>query len=215
MNQKIKSYVPIAKMVADTFGNYCEIIIHDFSNPQNSVVYIQNNNVTKRQIGESFTEYFIKDVLLSRKFHDDCSANYMMKGDDGKIIKSSTALIRDESNKVIGALCINIDITHMQGFISQIEDMIRIEDGALDVDNEIEVVPHVKDIVDDIIDKTIGNNDVESMNREQKIDLIRFMDSKGIFLIKGSTDKVAEKMNISKVTVYSYLDDIKKNDKNL
>lgn len=213
MNQKIKNYIPIAKMIADTFGNYCEVIIHDFSNPQNSVVYIENNVVTKRQLGESFTEYFIKDVLLSRKFHDDCSTNYMMKGKNGEIIKSSTVLIRDDLEKVIGALCINIDITHMKGFISQIEDMIRIENVNLDVDNEVEVLPNIKDIVDDIIDKTIGDSNIESMNRDQKIDLIRFMDSKGIFLIKGTADKVAEKMNISKVTVYSYLDDIKKNNK--
>lgn len=35
------------------------------------------------------------------------------------------------------------------------------------------------------------------------------MEKKGVFLIKGSIDKVKEKMNISKVTVYSYLDEIK------
>lgn len=36
------------------------------------------------------------------------------------------------------------------------------------------------------------------------------MDDKGVFLIKGAIDKVAERLNISKVTVYSYLDKIKK-----
>ena len=36
------------------------------------------------------------------------------------------------------------------------------------------------------------------------------MDDKGVFLIKGAIDKVAERLNISKVTVYSYLDEIKK-----
>jgi predicted transcriptional regulator YheO len=38
------------------------------------------------------------------------------------------------------------------------------------------------------------------------------MDKKGVFLIKGAVEKVAEKLNISKVTVYSYLDAIKKNE---
>ena len=36
------------------------------------------------------------------------------------------------------------------------------------------------------------------------------MNDKGLFLIKGAADKVAERMNISKVTVYSYLDEIRK-----
>lgn len=35
------------------------------------------------------------------------------------------------------------------------------------------------------------------------------MDEKGIFLVKGSIDKVANFMGVSKVTVYSYLDAIK------
>ena len=35
------------------------------------------------------------------------------------------------------------------------------------------------------------------------------MEQKGIFLVKGAIDKVALRMGISKVTVYSYLDEIR------
>ena len=45
--------------------------------------------------------------------------------------------------------------------------------------------------------------------RDDKVALIRFMDQKGLFLIKGTVEKVAKRMGISKVTVYSYLDEIK------
>ena len=31
-------------------------------------------------------------------------------------------------------------------------------------------------------------------------------------MIKGTLEKVAERMNLSKVTIYSYLDEIRKND---
>ena len=37
------------------------------------------------------------------------------------------------------------------------------------------------------------------------------MNDREIFTIKGTLDKVAERMKISKVTVYSYLDEIRKN----
>ena len=210
MNSIIKNYIPVAQMIAETFGSHCEVILHDFSKPQNSVVYTCNNTVTNRQVGESFTEYFIKEVLLSRKFHNDCSSNYMMKGSNGMIIKSSTALLRDNDDKVIGALCVNMDVTSMTNIMSQFAGMMGIEDMTPEAEKEGEVVPHIKEIVDDIIDKTIGDQNVDTMNRDQKIDLIRFMYAKGIFLIKGSTDKVADRMNISRVPVYSYLDEIKK-----
>jgi predicted transcriptional regulator YheO len=214
INPLIEKFIPVAEMIAQTFGKHCEVIIHDFSNPQNSVIYTCNNTVTNRQVGESFTEYFIKEVLLSRKFHDDCSANYMMKGKDGQIIKSSTALIRNNEGKVLGAMCVNIDISCIATVMNQFSDMFGVEDTYTNTDNEVEVVPHIKEIVDDIIDKTIGDQDVNNMSREKRIELIKFMNSKGIFLIKGSTDKVADRMNISRVTVYGYLDEIKKEKSN-
>ena len=210
MHPDIKKYIPIARMIGDTFGTHCEVILHDFSNPQNSVVYTRNNTVTNRQVGESFTEYFVKEVLLSRKFEDDCSVNYMMTGSSGQTVKSSTALIRDSGDRVIGALCVNIDVTCLANVLSQLSELMGMEPPSLSLEKEVEVRPHIKEIVDDIIDQTIGSQDVELLSREQKIELIRFMNATGIFLIQGATDKVADRMNISKVTVYSYLDEIKK-----
>lgn len=47
------------------------------------------------------------------------------------------------------------------------------------------------------------------MSREKRLELIRFMDQRGVFLVKGAVERVAEKLGISKVTVYSYLDDVR------
>lgn len=212
MNPILENYIPVAKLISQTFGSHCEVIIHDFSRPQNSVVYTENNVVTNRNVGESFTEYFIKEVLLSRKFNHDCCANYIMDGKDGKTIKSSTALIRDTNGKVIGALCVNIDLSQISQFIGDLSALLGMPDSMMQTseETEVEVVPSIREIVDDIIDKTIGNQDVDAMTREQRISLIRFMNDKEIFAIKGTLDKVAERMNISKVTVYSYLDEIRK-----
>ena len=213
MNPVLENYVAVANMIADTFGDHCEVILHDFSIPQNSVVYIRNNVVTNRQVGQSFTEYFVKDVLLSRKFRDDVSSNYIMKGANGQTIKSSTVLIRDQSGKVIGSLCVNIDISYMKDLMEKFISMLGIEEPEEEPKEdkeEVAVLPNIQEIVDDIIEHTIGNQNIDEMSRDQKINLIRFMNDKGLFLIKGAADKVAERMNISKVTVYSYLDEIRK-----
>ena len=210
MNLVLENYVAVANMIADTFGDHCEVILHDFSIPQNSVVYTRNNVVTNRQVGQSFTEYFVKEVLLSRKFRDDVSSNYIMKGANGQTIKSSTVLIRNQAGKVIGSLCVNIDISYMKDLMEKFVSMMGIEEPEEEVKEEVTVLPNIQEIVDDIIEHTIGNQNIEEMSRDQKIDLIRFLNDKGLFLIKGAADKVAERMNISKVTVYSYLDEIRK-----
>ena len=210
MNPILENYIPVAKLISQTFGPHCEVILHDLSKPLNSVVYIENNSVTNRIVGESFTEYFVKEVLLSRKFNHDCSANYIMDGKDGKKIKSSTALIRDTNNKVIGALCVNIDLSRLTSLMGELGSLLGFADSPLPVQDDSERLSTIREIVNDIIDKTIGDQDVNAMSRDQKIALIRSMNEKEIFSIKGALEKVAERMNISRVTVYSYLDDIKK-----
>jgi len=194
-DNRLTSYIPIADMIAATFGRHCEVVIHDLSIPQNSVIYAVNNHVTGRQVGQSF-DHLIKQVLLSKQFKGDMTANYKTVTEDGRAVKSSTALIRDASGEVIGALCVNYDLSAMGPMKDFLNDF-------LPVDNVVE-------IVDDLIEKIISQTDIATLKKKEKIRLIEFMESKGIFLIKGAMDKVADRLGISKVTVYSYLDEIKK-----
>ena len=50
----LAQYIPLAHMIAQTIGDDCEVVLHDLENPQQSVVYIVNNRVTGRQVGQSF-----------------------------------------------------------------------------------------------------------------------------------------------------------------
>lgn len=207
INNELQKYIPVANIIAKTFGKDCEVVIHDLARPQNSVVFTVNNHVTGRQIGQPF-EHLVKQVLLSKNFAGDYSANYMTITEDGREIKSSTAFIRDSQGKIIGALCINYDLKNMKNVMAFLDDFMNIEQEK--IEKEVEPFNNVMEIVHDLIDRIIDNSNVENLKRKEKVDLIQFMDKKGIFLIKGAIDIVAEKLNISKVTVYSYLDEIKK-----
>ena len=44
------------------------------------------------------------------------------------------------------------------------------------------------------------------LNKDEKMQIIRFLDSKGAFLITKSGDRVCEFLNISKFTLYNYLE---------
>lgn len=213
INKELEKYIPIANLIAKTFGKNCEVVIHDLLIPQNSVAYTINNHVTGRKIGESF-DHLVKQVLLSRNFENDCATNYKTITEDGREIKSSTALIRSYKGNVIGALCVNYDVNHIKNSIAGMKEFF---DDFLNVDQEkveinVEPFDNVMEIVDDLINKIIGNTDIDILKRKDKISLIQFMDTKGIFLIKGAIEKVAAKLKISKVTVYSYLDEIKKSE---
>ncbi|HHW37433.1 MAG TPA: hypothetical protein GXX18_09385 [Bacillales bacterium] len=81
--------------------------------------------------------------------------------------------------------------------------------GSIYTQEDIDEREHIIEIADDLIDKIIGNKPVNELRRDEKVEMIRFMEQKGTFLIRGTIDKVVEKLNIPKVTVYSYMDEIK------
>ncbi|MCY6485039.1 PAS domain-containing protein [Clostridium aestuarii] len=206
-NKELEKYIPIANLIAKTFGKNCEVVIHDLSIPQNSVVYAVNNHVTGRQVGQPF-DHLVKQVLLSKNFDGDYTANYKIVTEDNREIKSSTALIRNSKGEVIGALCINYDLDPMKNIKEFLDEFMHVEQEKIE---NVKPFDNVIQIVDDLIDKIVSNTNIDNLKRKDKVSLIKFMDEKGIFLIKGAIEKVADKLNISKVTVYSYLDDIKKN----
>lgn len=210
-NKKVlESFIPVAKSTAKMFGPNCEVVIHDLTNPQSSVMFTVNSHVTGRQIGQSF-DHLVKTVLRSEDFKEDYLAGYSFVTEDKRTIRSSTSLIRDSKQKVIGAFCINFDVealNQMQQFMNTfLSTQVEVQETETKPDEDIE---HVEGIVDQLIQQIIQNSVHPVMKRQEKIELIRFMDEKGIFLMKGSVEKVASLLGISKVTVYSYLDEIKK-----
>ncbi|MBU5310970.1 PAS domain-containing protein [Tissierella carlieri] len=214
MNKILENFIPAAHIIADTFGQDCEVVIHDLSTPQNSVVYTVNSHVTGREVGQSF-DHLITHVLLSQNYTNNYSSNYYFTTGDNRLIKSSTSLICNKDGKVIGALCINFDTSKTSNAINWLMESLPNSNllPSLNNDSNQDYIQlssdHITEIADDLIAKIIGDKQVDEMKREDKVNIVNFMDSKGIFLIKGAIDKVADKLGISKVTVYSYLDEIK------
>ena len=72
-----------------------------------------------------------------------------------------------------------------------------------------EVGEDVASILDNLIENILSEMDLTGMNRKKAVEIVKFMDEKGIFLVKGAVEKVAAKLGVSKVTIYSYLDEAK------
>lgn len=208
MNKELEKYFVIADTIQETNGDTCEVIIHDLTEPESSVVHVANGVVTGRKVGQSF-DHLVKQVLLNKDFKNDHLSNYFFKTTDEKAIKSSSALIRNQAGEVIGMLCINIDITMLQNVNSMLMNYLKVdlETGKNTGTGEQDVPQDVMAIIDKLILSVIGTTDPKGISRAKCVELIKFMDEKGIFLVKGAMDKVAELMGVSRVTIYSYLDE--------
>ena len=85
----IKSLIPLVKTIALTFGKNCEVVLHDLSDPQSSIVAIENGHVTGRKIGDPITDLALA-AWRKGGFGDskeDKLINYKTQTKNGKILK--------------------------------------------------------------------------------------------------------------------------------
>ena len=203
-------YVPIAQMLVQTFGSDCEVVLHDLDCPAHSVVYVENPSVTGRKVGDSFDQ-LVRQVILSDELKEDFVANYYFTAPNGKRIRSSSLLIKDAGGHLTGALCINLDTTKVTEQIAFLQSFLP---AAPQVAGEAEEAPaaapaHVSVMIENLMDNILADCDAKNLSREERIRRIRFMDEKGLFLMKGSVERAAEKLGVGKVTIYSYLDEVR------
>lgn len=208
MHVLLKSLIPIAETIGKTFGNRCEVVLHDLTIPEKSVVYTVNGDVTGRREGQTF-DRLVRSVLLNKNFTRDYAVNYTFETEDGRRIKSSSSLVRDEAGEVVGVFCVNYDITFMKTLHDELELFLPMQEDSSVICPEMAADQDVTTVVDTLIDNIVSSRKKQGLTKQDNLEMIRFMDDKGIFLVKGAIDKVAACMGLSKVTIYGYLDTVR------
>lgn len=205
MKDMLRPYVPVADMLVQTLGSDCEVVLHDLDDPTHSVVYVAGS-VTGRKPGDSFDQ-LVRQVLLSGELREDYVANYFFTAPNGREIRSSTVLIKDAHGALQGALCVNLDTTRLARQVAFLQSFLPA--GQTEKPVTEQPPEHIARMIENLMDQIIGAEDPRALSRENRVEKVRFMDSKGIFLMKGSVEKAAEKLGVNKVTIYSYLDEIR------
>jgi predicted transcriptional regulator YheO len=108
---------------------------------------------------------------------------------------------------MFGALCVNIDLTQILKGQEFIDELTSTPKGAVDEGFETSVEESLDLLIREAIRTT--RKEVSAMDREDKVRVIAYLESKGAFLIRYSIDRVAQSLYISKFTVYNYLGEIK------
>ena len=196
--------------LAAQFGPQCEIVLHDLKDQpyDHTIVAIENSQITGRKVGDCGTNLGLQVLRGTDKKGD--KHNYVTQTKDGKILRSTSIYIRNKKNEVIGALCINFDITDLIMAEKTIASITQHPMAKAPFDNKVDEVfsNDVNDLLDSLIQESIehAGKPVALMSKEDKIEGIRYLDQKGALLIKKSGDKIARFYGISKFTLYSYLD---------
>lgn len=200
----------LSHVLGQTLGKFCEIVVHDFSCPESSIIAIANGSLTGRQIGDTLDALGFQ--LLKTHPASDL-LNYAAKTKDGKELRSSSIFLRDEKGQIFGALCINVDVSGLRKAQEWIQEALGATTAT--IDEKCEPLELGSISVDEVLNtlfqnaiSTIGKPTAE-MTREDKVAVVSYLESKGAFLIRYSVERVAELLGLTKYTIYNYLDEIK------
>ena len=209
----LESLVMIAHGIARQFGNDCEVCIHDLqaNDLEHTICYIINGHVSGRKIGDGASK-IVLETLEALKKGDNVSDHlgYRTHTSDGRILKSSTIFLKDESGKYRFILGINHDMTNFINAQSALSNVVEnIETTGEDIYGQIPL--SVNDLLDNLIEqsvKLVGKTPA-LMTKDEEVKAIKFLQDAGAFLITRSGDKISQFFGISKFTLYSYIDQAK------
>lgn len=194
----------LSDALGQTFGKYCEIVVHDFSSPESSIIAITNGSLTGRKVGDTLDALGFQ--LLKNHPASDL-LNYRTKTKDGKELRSSSIFLRDEKGQIFGALCVNVDVSGLLKAQAWIEEALGSASATIDERFEHSVDEVLETLIQNAISSIAKN--IADMTREDKVAIVAYLEAKGAFLIRYSVERVAELLGHTKYTIYNYLDEIR------
>ena len=200
----------IMKGIAMQFGENCEVVLHDFSKDhEHTIVAIENRHVTNRSVGGGITSNGLEIMRGTKPAVDEY--HYLNQSQNGKLLKSTSIYLYDDDGNVLGSMCINLDITSLIAARTLIDGLVSASDYSAPAPQYAEIVTDdVNEMLEILIQKSVQyvGMPVEAMSREDKMKGLRYLDERGAFLVKKSSDRIAQYYEISRFTLYNYLDTI-------
>ena len=207
----------IAKGVAAQFGSGCEVVVHELSEQaaEHSLILIENGHVSGRKPGDGPSNVVLEQLRHSQNAEAVSDRfSYLTRTPGGKLLKSSTVVLRDEAGEPCALFGVNFDVSALSlagGILNELAAPAEKDQ------TEPEPIPNnVNELLDNLIERSVRlvGKPADRMTKEDKVTAIRFLADSGAMLITKSGDKISKYFGISKYTLYSYLDNKQEDKRN-
>ncbi|SRR5579884_2263307 len=197
----------IAYGIIQTFGEaFCEVLIHDFREPEHSIVWIRGQ-LTQRHLGGAMSEVGLE--MMAQGDEARPRINYTIQTDDGKLLKASMLPLRNAQGHVFGALCIKVDITHLLVLEQHLHSLLTTDDGDSTI-KHVHYSDSIADVAQSMISEAMQQLGMAFPPRESKgrLLLIQALKQRGFFSIRRSIYVLAELLQVSRASIYNHLKEL-------
>lgn len=212
----INALRPVVPMLASMAGPHLEVVLHDVSKPENSVIAIANGHISGRAVGSSVlagpqndkgfaaaTRIKSKDGAVHSLVED-----YVTLTADGRELRSASAIFRDASGTPFATLCLNADLSGFQMAHGWLAQMLK---PMLPASPQPPAEPQLDTLMQEIISAAVGpGGSAETLSREDKIQAVGAMQRRGLFIVKGGVERAAAALRVSRFTIYNYMEQLRR-----
>ena len=211
----VRAACAIADSIGRMFGPSCEVAVHDLRDPKRSLVYLVNGQVTGRQLGSPIRDLIYR-VLPDMDVQEGGLFNYLTELENGRRLKSSTVLLRNDRDEPLVAFCVNLDITALSAASAALADLIRLEQGNGRPATGSARLPgddkNVSEILRYLVVNTVrpAGRSPSQLSKRERLEVVDFLERKGAFQVRGAIRLVAQELGVSEPTVYRYIDEVRR-----
>ena len=197
-----------ARGIATMFGPNCETLVHDMTRPGHPILAIYNGSVTGRDVGS--TADFFGDIgdYDETIYKNKDYTNQMVLSRDGRTLKSTTFnIVGDDFHFALG---INMDITHMVRATQMLSELT-----ATSGDLQQTLMQDARSQLEELLREGISavGKEPEAMKKTDRMRIIRMLYKRRAFTYQKSVAIVAERLNVSRYTVYKYMHELEEAEK--
>lgn len=187
--------------MAKALGVRAEVVLHDFRQPERSIVGIAGD-VTGRRTGGSVTQIGLAIIRAGDDAED--AYHYTTRAPNGRVLKSSTVPLRDPDGHVFGALCVNVDITEMWLLSRTVQEMIGDDS---ETPQSIAFVDDIDRVIGEVLQEETAmlGRPVTGLSKAERLQLLKALETRGVFSLQRSVPQVATYLGLSRATLYNDL----------
>lgn len=197
-----------ARGIAMMFGPNCETLVHDMTRPGHPILAIYNGSVTDRDVGSTADIFGDIGNYDETIYKNKDYTNQMVLSRDGRTLKSTTFnVVGDDFHFALG---INLDITNMVRATQMLTELT-----ATSGDLQQTLMQDARSQLEELLRECISavGKEPEAMKKTDRMRIIRMLYKRRAFTYQKSVAIVAERLNVSRYTVYKYMHELEEAEK--
>lgn len=205
--EDLRSYIPLIKFFGQFLGTDAELILYDTKKEMIEFVYNPFNSQNKEgsPIPEMEKRFIAQELFKQEEF----IVNYRAFSTERNKLRSASYFIKNSEDELIGILTINYKVDELIELRSTLNRLISgSEQFTFKGENFYESFNlSFEDLMNNTIQDALKKYNVppDRLSHDEKMDLIRTLDEKGTFLLKGSVAELAKVLQTSETSIYRYI----------